>query len=299
MSKFSLKDLGDLSAFERDTVAGLTAEIAESADELRGPDSPQARDHIDALKLIKDRTRAVELRNASLEFDIQEAKSKFLEGERARQMEILAGATDDGRRLPAQAGNNHKSATSVFGTGGRSMLENESALRQSRRGLSVDDLDFSSVGNLKEMSKALTSSMLKSTDPEMSMTQMRNIQAWMTFGGVGRPWLFANEVCLAAFIDYLKTEGIILDDEHPLEFYYHGMSRGVDCPFIIDYLNFIKKVNGISDKDFLKFVTEYCGIMLYCGIGIIGVLLYESEYEYMSDGIILFCCYHILLWCVS
>ena len=34
--------------------------------------------------------------------------------------------------------------------------------------------------------------------------------------------------------------------------------------------------------------------MLYCGIGIIGVLLYESEYEYMSDGIILFCYYHIL-----
>jgi len=240
MSKFSLEDLGDLSALEeRDPVTWLTAEKAESADELREPDSPQAREHIDALKLIKDRMRAVELRNASLELDIQEAKSKILEGERARQREILAGATDDGRRPLAQVGNNQKSAASVLETGGRSMSEYESVLNQSRRGLSVHDLDFSSVGNLKEMSKALTSAMLKSTDPEESMTQMRNIQAWMTFGGVGRPWLFADEVCLAAFVDYLKKEGNILDDEHPLEFFYHGMSSGVGCPFIIDYLNFI------------------------------------------------------------
>jgi len=42
----------------------------------------------------------------------------------------------------------------------------------------------------------------------------------------------------------------------------------------------------------------YNVIMLYCGIGIIEVLIYESEYEYMSDRIILFCYYHILLWCV-
>ena len=84
--------LGDLGNLKEDRVAGLTADNAEDADELREPDSPGARDHYSAMKLIKDRIAAIELRKNQILSDNLEAKtpSELLEVERARPLSKIS-----------------------------------------------------------------------------------------------------------------------------------------------------------------------------------------------------------------
>ena len=90
--------LGDLGNLKEDRVAGLTADNAEDADELREPDSPGARDHYSAMKLIKDRIAAIGLRTKNrILSDNLEAKtpSELLEAERARPSGKTSARTID------------------------------------------------------------------------------------------------------------------------------------------------------------------------------------------------------------